>query len=719
MSTTSDEAVWEALEDWVDRLPPDLQRRAQTLAEEKAARHLTRLGDWEWGALVPVGKILEVGLAWKQDRWEMTCSCGSSASPCLHGAAVAWAVWEQWRAACRKRWRVGAEEQEAPDTFATTQNRPEPRTVIMRARLEIHEDGVDWFDLRAVRYVEDTTLTALELKALLDAEEAWVDLGAKGLHRLVDATDAETAACLTEAGLWPRGFASSPRRCHALHLAQHNLRDLLPAETRKRLEQRAEHLRQVTAPELPRGFRAELRPYQLEGFQFLCALAQAGCGAVLADDMGLGKTVQTLAWLAWLRERHAEPGAGGTAASLVVCPKSLIDNWRQEASKFVPGLHVRVWKSRDLRLFTHEAPWAGLNILSYPQLRQLGDKVAKTHFLAAILDEAQAVKNPDAATSRAARELKATHRLALTGTPIENRFLDLWSIMAFAVPGVLGARQMFEREIESLEAPDAGAQLAQQVRPFLLRRTKGQVARDLPERIEKDLYCEMEDGQRTLYRAELKKAQQHLLLVQDERQFQQERFHVLASLMRLRQICCDPALVYPSVKTPSAKLEALDDLLQTLIEEGHKVLIFSQFTTMLARLAARLERFGVPLFSLTGATERRGDVVEAFNRQSGAVVFLISLKAGGAGLNLTSASYVILFDPWWNPAVEAQAIDRAHRIGQTRTVIAYRLLIKDSLEEKIRALQAAKAALADGVLGEESFTRSLGLAEWRSLLRDG
>lgn len=715
MSTASDEAAWEALEDWVDALPPEVRRRAQAVAEEKASRHLTQLGEWEWAALVTAGKVYEVGLTWRLGRWELVCSCGAAARPCLHAAAVAWAVYAPWKEKQRARFRLPARptllggEWKAP---------PGPRTVIMRTRLEIEEDGIDWFDLRAVRHVEDTTLTALELKTLLDAEGAWVDLGAKGPHRLVDATDADTVACLTEAGLWPRGFASSPRRCHVLQLARNNLCALLPEDVQRQLKRRAEELEQLAPPEIPKGFRAELRPYQMEGFRFLCTLSQTGCGAVLADDMGLGKTVQTLAWLAWLRERHAQRGEKGSAAALVVCPKSLMDNWRQEASKFVPGLHVRIWKSRDLRLFAHEAPWAGLNILSYPQLRQVAEKAVKTPFLAVILDEAQAVKNPDSATSRAARALQATHRLALTGTPIENRFLDLWSIMAFAVPGALGSRVVFEREIESLEAPDAGAQLARQVRPFILRRTKSQVARDLPERIEKDLYCEMEEAQRTLYRAELKKAQQHLLLVENERQFQQERFHVLASLMRLRQICCDPALVYPGTRIGSAKLEALDELLQPLLDEGHKVLIFSQFTTMLARLEARLQQHGAPVFCLTGSTERRGEVVTAFNRHAGPALFLISLKAGGAGLNLTSASYVVLFDPWWNPAVEAQAIDRAHRIGQTRTVIAYRLLIKDSLEEKIRALQAAKAALAEGVLGEESFTRSLSLAEWRSLLRD-
>ncbi len=581
-------------------------------------------------------------------------------------------------------------------------------------RLEVLEDGLDWFELRAVRDVSDTTLTTLEIKALLDAEGAFVHLGKRGWRTLQDQTDPAVRQRIEAAGMKPRGLASEARRFHTLQLARDGLADLLPPQTRERLVHRTHELETLEPPTLPTCITATLRPYQLEGFQFLAALSQAGCGGLLADDMGLGKTLQTLCWLAWLRESAPE----GQRSALVVCPKSLTDNWRAEARKFIPGLHVRVWRSRELRLFASEAPWAGLNIVSYPQLRQLAEKLPRVSFLAAILDEAQAIKNPDSATSKAARAIAARHRLALSGTPIENRLLDLWSVMAFAVPGVLGNRVTFEREIECIDDLDGPRRLAQRVRPFVLRRTKMQVAKDLPERIEEDIHCEMSDAQRTLYRAELKKAQQQLLRVDGPQQFQQERFHVLASLMRLRQLCCDPNLVFPGAKLPSAKLEALDDLLEPILAEGHKALIFSQFTSMLHGLHERLRSLGVPICVLTGETDHRGAVVDRFNATHGPALFLISLKAGGAGLNLTSASYVILFDPWWNPAAEAQAIDRAHRIGQQRTVIAYRLLIKDSLEEKIRALQTAKAALAQGVLGEEAFHQSLSLSDLKNLLAE-
>lgn len=716
------ERAWDALDEWLDDLPPGMRAQADRLARDKAGRHLTELGATEWAALVgggPGAKACEVTAAWSpQLLWQFSCSCGRAPAPCLHVAATAVLVAEKQRLAVRHR-LLGTS---AAPVVALA---PPRQNVVTRTRLEIVEDGPDWFELRAVRDVSETTLSPLEMKALLDAEGAWVDLGRKGFRRLVDETDPATLARLDEAGLRPHGLVSEKRRFHTLQLASDRLHALLPAATRERLDQRATALASRAPARLSGQLRAELRPYQLEGFHFLSALSQAGCGALLADDMGLGKTVQTLAWLAWLREQEptvATPGDRAASAglnassSLVVCPKSLTDNWRAEAHKFWPSLHVRVWKAKDLRFFHHEAGWAGLNIISYPQLRLIAEKLDRVTFLAAILDEAQAIKNPDSATAKAARALQARHRLALTGTPVENRLLDLWSILAFAVPGVLGSRVRFEREVESLDELDGARDLAARVRPFVLRRTKSQVARDLPERIEEDLFCDMSEAQERLYKAELKKAQQQLLLVAEDRQFQQDRFHVLASLMRLRQICCDPALLFPGTTVPSAKLEALDDLIEPILAEGHKVLIFSQFTSMLATLRHRLAPYQVPVLSLTGETERRGELVEKFNRLDGPAVFLISLKAGGSGLNLTSASYVILFDPWWNPAAEAQAIDRAHRIGQTRTVIAYRLLIKDSLEEKIRALQASKAALAQGVLGEEALTKALDLSQLRALL---
>ena len=357
---------------------------------------------------------------------------------------------------------------------------------------------------------------------------------------------------------------------------------------------------------------------------------------------------------------------------------------------------------------------------SSPHLRSLSPKITKLPWHAVILDEAQYIKNPDSQTAQSARALQAEHRLALSGTPIENRLLDLWSILAFAMPGVLGNRSQFTKKFNAADDPLARRRLASRVRPFLLRRTKNQVAKDLPDRIEEDLLCELEGEQKTLYRAEFKRTQQLLLKVKTKQDLNENRFNFLTSLLRLRQICCHPALVDKKLReSESAKLSALVDLLEPLMEEGHKVLVFSQFVTLLDIVRETVKTREWPHFYLTGETDNRGELVKEFQSAKGSAVFLISLKAGGFGLNLTAASYVVLFDPWWNPAVEAQAIDRTHRIGQKSKVIAYRLLMKSSIEEKIRALQKTKAAIADDVLGEETFAKSLTLEDLKYLFAEG
>ena len=362
---------------------------------------------------------------------------------------------------------------------------------------------------------------------------------------------------------------------------------------------------------------------------------------------------------------------------------------------------------------------ADVLVVNYAQLRRLQEPLEAVQWNAVVLDEAQAIKNPESQTAQGARRLKADHRLALTGTPIENRLLDLWSILAFAMPGVLGNRAQFQRSFGSAEDPLSRRRLAARVRPFLLRRTKSQVAQDLPDRVEEDLSCEMEGVQKRLYDAEFKKARALLLKVQTKTDLDQFRFHFLTSLLRLRQICCHPALVDDTQrKAESAKTDALFDLLEPLIEEGQKVLIFSQFVSMLDLLREEITARGWTTFYIAGHTDDRSAPVSGFQSHVGGAVFLISIKAGGFGLNLTAASYVILYDPWWNPAVEAQAIDRTHRIGQTQKVIAYRLITQGSIEEKIRALQQQKKAVAEDILGEERFSQSLTVDDFRYLFEE-
>ena len=596
--------------------------------------------------------------------------------------------------------------------------------VVGRVKLEVTEQEIDWFDLKVVLDVADTTLTKDEIRLLLNAKGSYVRLKGKGWRRLQYDLGEEDDDRLARLGLSPRELSAEPQRLHALQLADESAKKFLPAQQAEQIQRRASEIKARVAPELPRNITAQLRPYQLEGFHFLAYLATNRFGGILADDMGLGKTLQTLAWLVWLREQDDTHPNGQPAQapvkkpSLVVCPKSVMDNWQAEAERFAPGLRVKIWPASELSSLRENLGSADLHVLNYNQLRLIGEHLGSVQWLALVLDEGQYIKNPNSQTAQIARSLRAQHRLVLSGTPIENRLLDLWSLMAFTMPGILGNRAQFARLYDLKSDPLALRRLAARVRPFLLRRTKSQVAQDLPDRIEEDLFCEIEAEQQALYRAELKAAQQLLLRIQTQKELAAQQFHFLTSLLRLRQICCDPRLVKPDCATASAKTDSLLELLEPLMEEGQKVLVFSQFVQMLELLRPELEKRGWPIFYLAGQTENRGELVRQFQDAAGPGVFLISLKAGGFGLNLTAASYVVLFDPWWNPAVENQAIDRTHRIGQTSKVIAYRLLIKNSIEEKIRALQKHKKALAQDVFGEEKFAQSLTLEDLRFLFSD-
>ncbi len=600
-----------------------------------------------------------------------------------------------------------------------------------QVRLDVTEAAIDWFDLHVVLDVSDTTLTPQEIRLLLNAKGGYVRFDQKGWRRLQFNLTEEDDEKLARLGLNPHELTAEPQRLHALQLAEPSAKKFLPEQQVEQIQRRASEIKARVTPDLPSGVTAQLRPYQLEGFHFLAYLAANHFGGILADDMGLGKTLQALAWLAWLREQTNvlatsrlvsgngdPPRQPHTMPSLVVCPKSVMDNWSAEAQRFTTSLRVKVWSASELPTFLNRLGEADLHVLNYSQLRIIGESLVPVQWLAVILDEGQYIKNPNSQTAQVARALRSEHRLVLSGTPIENRLLDLWSLMAFAMPGILGSRNHFAKVFDSKADPFARRRLSARVRPFLLRRTKSQVAKDLPDRTEEDLFCEIEGEQKALYRAELKRAQQMLLKIQTQKELAQQRFHFLTSLLRLRQICCHPALVKPESKGESAKLEALLEQIEPVMEEGHKVLVFSQFVEMLALIKPAIAARGWPMFYLAGETENRGELVRQFQSAQGAAVFLISLKAGGFGLNLMAASYVVLFDPWWNPAVENQAIDRAHRIGQVNKVIAYRLLIKNSIEEKIRALQKQKSALAEDVLGEEKFSQSLTLSDLQFLFAD-
>jgi len=579
--------------------------------------------------------------------------------------------------------------------------------------LECEEVSIDWFDLKVSVDVKDYTLSREELRLLLKARGGWVRLEGKGWRRLNFDISPQDDEALARMGLSTDDFSGETQRLHAMQLADKAAARFLPPAQTEQVMRRAGELKTRVTPDLPAGLNATLRPYQLEGFHFLAYLTENRFGGVLADDMGLGKTLQTLAWLGWLKERE---GANWTPA-IVICPKSVMDNWKSEAEKFLPAFKARIVEGTNPSGSLSVKDGADLLIINYNQLRLMAEGMGRKDWSAVILDEGQHIKNPQSQTAMAARSLKTRHRLVLTGTPIENRLLDLWSLMSFAMPGVLGNKTQFKRSFDQEQDPLARRRLSARVRPFLLRRTKNQVAQDLPDRIEEDLICEMEGVQKKLYDAELKRARQMLLGVKTQKQLNDLRFNFLSSLMRLRQICCHPALVdAEQKKSASAKLESLMELLEPLLDEGHKVLIFSQFVTMLDLIREQTQARKWDDYYLVGETEDRGELVKKFQKHEGGAIFLISLKAGGFGLNLTAASYVVLFDPWWNPAVENQAIDRTHRIGQLNKVIAYRLLIKGSIEDKIRTLQKQKSSLAEDVLGEEKFSQGLTMADFSYLL---
>ena len=601
---------------------------------------------------------------------------------------------------------------EADENLATLEAEPVEASVTF----DVVDQEIDWFDLKVVVNVEGLELSSEEIKALVAARGGYVRMDDGGWLRLQMKLSEEQRDAVNRIGIDPFDLSGETHRMHALQLAEPLAKEVFDAKAWERISGQARKLRLEVRPETPGGVAVELRPYQVEGFYFLSYLASNRFGGILADDMGLGKTIQSLTWILWLRSSAGE----NPPPSLVVCPKSVLDVWAGEAKKAAPELNVTVLRNRIDLDIEEVKRGTDLLVINYAQLRTCADDLLQVEWLTAILDEGQQIKNPDSKAAKSARNLKAQHRLVLTGTPIENRLLDIWSLMSFAMPGILGNRKYFRERFDRRKDPQSQTRLTARLRPFLLRRTKGEVAFDLPPKTEEDVFCKLESKQAEMYQAEMERIQKILLGFENDESLRKNSFVILQGLMRLRQICCHPGLLDPKhAGEDSAKLTALFYLLDQLREEGHKVLVFSQFVTMLDIIRDRLEKENSPFSYLTGQTKDRKDVIEKFQTTKDPNVFLLSLKAGGSGLNLTAASYVVLFDPWWNPAVETQAIDRCHRIGQESKVIAYRLLVRDSVEEKIRVLQQKKRAMMTGILGEEGFARNLERSDLEFLFSSG
>ena len=615
----------------------------------------------------------------------------------------------------QREWSVTLDEQLENRTLKNIE-RVEPQ-------FQITSSGMQWFDLGVVFAASGgETFSAAEIQRLIlsgqshtrlkNGKLAVIDAGAvEELQEvLLDCTPQQDAHGYriknTQAG-----FLEATLRQHAEWKVQ------APAAWRDRAARQSGEAK-LECPPLGE-LETVLRPYQKQGVAWLHFLRENGFGGILADEMGLGKTLQTLAFLRFIRQTQP-----GLPPMLIVCPTSLVFNWVAEARKFTPELKVLALHGADRHARFDDISTSDLVVTSYALIRRDADRYRGLEFDTVTLDEAQHIKNRQTQNAQAVKAVKARHRLVLTGTPIENSVLDLWSIFDFLMPGYLGTakdfRERYELPIAKEKNAEAQARLARRLRPFMLRRLKKEVASDLPAKLEQVSFCELTPDQRSVYQQVIEAGRKEVLAAVGADGLAKSRMLVLTTLLRLRQVCCDLRLLKLENVNPanaSGKLEMFSELLEEVIDGGHRLLVFSQFTSMLTILQEKLTAEGIAFCHLDGSTTNRAAVVERFQKDATIPVFLISLKAGGVGLNLTGADTVIHFDPWWNPAVEDQATDRAHRIGQTRVVTSYKLITRDTVEEKILTLQNRKREVIQATIGgEEEFAAALNWEEIQELL---
>jgi non-specific serine/threonine protein kinase len=583
--------------------------------------------------------------------------------------------------------------------------------------LRVHiTSGIDWFDLKTVVEFGDQQISLHDLRKAMKRGERYVKLADGSVGQIPEEWLSKYKHLWNLAEETEEGFRLSDLH---LPLIDTLLEENATVQTPPDLIQRRERLRafeRIAPQPLPKGFTGELRPYQKHGFDWLHFLKEYKFGGILADDMGLGKTVQVLAYLQSIKEFRAErsdpPGERSRSAALLVVPKSLIVNWQRESEKFTPDLRFLEYlgnlRSKDTSVFNDY----DVVLTTYGTMLRDVEILRGYKFSHIILDESQAIKNPLAKSARAARLLNGDHRIVMTGTPVENNTFELWSQFAFLNPGLLGNLDYFKREfanpIESGGDEESAALLRKLTYPFILRRTKEQVAPELPPRSERIIYTDMDSAQKKLYTQTRERYRAELLGLIESEGINDARFRILEGLLRLRQIAIHPALVEKSYRGEAPKFEVLLDTLETLQAENHKALIFSQFVETLKLVRRELDERKIKYVYLDGQTPNRQSRVDLFQNDPSFPFFLISLKAGGVGLNLTAADYVLHLDPWWNPAVEMQASDRAHRIGQDKPVFVYKIIARDTVEEKILQLQEKKRALVKNIIAtESSFFKSL------------
>lgn len=576
-------------------------------------------------------------------------------------------------------------------------NKPETRVQV--------SSGIDWFDASVEIVFGDQAVTITDVKRALAEKANFVKLG-DGSIGLLPEDWINKYSLLLKMGEARNGKLRIKK--YHFSVLDELLADIDEEALQQELEEKKVRLSEIissdfSAIEPPKDLKAELRPYQLAGFQWLVFLKEAGWGGILADDMGLGKTVQALAFFMHSKELNEN------AKFLVVCPTTLMYNWENEIKKFAPTLKhfIHHGPKRNASIRAFEA--YDIVITTYGTMRSDIKMFKDIEFDHVVLDESQSIKNPQSQVAKASLLLNAKNRVALSGTPIQNNTFDLYAQMNFLNPGLLGTREFFMNEfatpIDKFHEDEVKQQLKKLTYPFLLRRTKEQVAKDLPEKTETILFCEMGAEQRKIYEAYRNSYKSQILGMIEERGIERSQMHILQGLTKLRQICDSPAILNEEDKFPNHSVKQ-DELMREIIENvgNHKALIFSQFLGMLALIRQQLEEQNIPYAYFDGSTTstQREVAIQKFQNDDDCRVFLISLKAGGVGLNLTAADYVYIVDPWWNPAVEQQAIDRTHRIGQTKNIFAYRLICKETIEEKMLQLQERKRALASELVSDDS-----------------
>jgi SNF2 family DNA or RNA helicase len=580
--------------------------------------------------------------------------------------------------------------------------------------LEVSENN-DWFDIYAVVHFGPYRIPFIELRNhILNRKKEFV-LPSGEIAVIPEKWFSQYGNLLH----FNEGGNDLKLRKHHLGLVNDLAEGNLASIAMNRKLQKLADFEELEDVAMPDNFTGSLRPYQKAGYNWFWFLKDHHFGGCLADDMGLGKTIQTLSLLQKNKEEAEQ--AGGTCTSLLIMPTSLIYNWLNEAKKFTPELrlmvHTGAFRYKSPEVFAHY----DVVVTTYGISRIDVDLLKAFFFDYIILDESQNIKNASSKSFHAVKQLKSRYKLILSGTPVENTVNDLWTQMSFINPGLLGSQQFFQNEfvtpIEKKKDEEKARKLQALIKPFVLRRTKEQVATELPPKTENLFYCQMSDEQAEVYEKIKSEYRNELLQGLEDGTFAQKQIQVLQGLIKLRQIANHPSMIDEAYEGDSGKFENVVHTLANVLDGGHKVLIFSQFVKQLAIYRRYFEEKGINFAYLDGSTQNRGEIVNHFQQDKNTRVFLISIKAGGVGLNLTEADYVFILDPWWNPAIEQQAIDRTHRIGQTKNVFIYKFITKDSVEEKILALQQRKLNVARALITtEESFIKSLTAEDIREIL---